>query len=240
MSAAAGRGAWASVRRVRAPRRPFPWWSRAVRSPTSRSPICRSRHSCWSAAEALGRQARADRRTERAHDHVRAARHDGPRACRRSRGPRLPPRGCVRDLRAQPPRVRGRVPRGRGRGWHEHDDQLARLGGRRGHTAARHGRAVPAHGRAVPGPSLARGAEGRGRGDLRPRARQTPVGPHRSARSSATRPRRPASTIDPADAVVAMPMSSGTTGFPKVVQLTHRNLVANTCSRAAAIDIHDT
>ena len=49
----------------------------------------------------------------------------------------------------------------------------------------------------------------------------------------------PILTIDPAEAVVAMPMSSGTTGFPKVVQLTHRNLVANTVQSSSAIDIHD-
>jgi len=33
--------------------------------------------------------------------------------------------------------------------------------------------------------------------------------------------------IDPADTVVALPYSSGTTGLPKGVELTHRNLVAN-------------
>jgi acyl-CoA synthetase (AMP-forming)/AMP-acid ligase II len=45
----------------------------------------------------------------------------------------------------------------------------------------------------------------------------------------------PSPEIDPATHVVAMPMSSGTTGFPKVVQLTHRNLVANTIQSSAAI-----
>jgi acyl-CoA synthetase (AMP-forming)/AMP-acid ligase II len=47
----------------------------------------------------------------------------------------------------------------------------------------------------------------------------------------------PALTIDPAEAVAAMPMSSGTTGFPKVVQLTHRNLIANTIQSSAAIEL---
>jgi acyl-CoA synthetase (AMP-forming)/AMP-acid ligase II len=51
--------------------------------------------------------------------------------------------------------------------------------------------------------------------------------------------RAPERAIEPATHVVAMPMSSGTTGFPKVVQLTHRNLVANTIQSSAAIALTD-
>ncbi|HUL84631.1 MAG TPA: AMP-binding protein [Actinomycetota bacterium] len=43
--------------------------------------------------------------------------------------------------------------------------------------------------------------------------------------------------VDTATAVAALPMSSGTTGFAKVVQLTQRNLVANVLQSDAAIDI---
>jgi acyl-CoA synthetase (AMP-forming)/AMP-acid ligase II len=41
--------------------------------------------------------------------------------------------------------------------------------------------------------------------------------------------------VDPAEDVVALPYSSGTTGLPKGVMLTHRNLVANICQMAAHI-----
>ncbi|MGE5636615.1 MAG: AMP-binding protein, partial [Nocardioidaceae bacterium] len=45
--------------------------------------------------------------------------------------------------------------------------------------------------------------------------------------------------IDPAEDVVALPYSSGTTGLPKGVMLTHRNLVANMCQIAAVLGASD-
>ena len=47
----------------------------------------------------------------------------------------------------------------------------------------------------------------------------------------------PAIDVDTDEAIAAMPMSSGTTGFAKVVQLTQRNLVANVLQSDAAIAI---
>lgn len=45
--------------------------------------------------------------------------------------------------------------------------------------------------------------------------------------------------VDPADQVVVLPYSSGTTGFPKGVMLTHRNLVANLIQVQDALDVED-
>ncbi len=51
----------------------------------------------------------------------------------------------------------------------------------------------------------------------------------------------PSVEIDPANDVVAMPYSSGTTGMPKGVMLTHRNLVANVvqCARVFGVKRDD-
>jgi acyl-CoA synthetase (AMP-forming)/AMP-acid ligase II len=47
----------------------------------------------------------------------------------------------------------------------------------------------------------------------------------------------PEVAIDPAEDLVALPYSSGTTGFSKGVMLTHRNLVANLVQAGAGIEI---
>jgi len=47
----------------------------------------------------------------------------------------------------------------------------------------------------------------------------------------------PEVSIDPAEDVVALPYSSGTTGFSKGVMLTHRNLVANLVQASACLEI---
>ena len=49
-------------------------------------------------------------------------------------------------------------------------------------------------------------------------------------------PTPPAVTIDAREDVVVLPYSSGTTGLPKGVMLTHRNLVANLCQCEGATD----
>ena len=46
----------------------------------------------------------------------------------------------------------------------------------------------------------------------------------------------PEVAIDPCEDVVALPYSSGTTGLPKGVMLTHRNIVANTLQSCVALD----
>jgi acyl-CoA synthetase (AMP-forming)/AMP-acid ligase II len=49
-------------------------------------------------------------------------------------------------------------------------------------------------------------------------------------------PTPPSVAINPAEDIVVLPYSSGTTGFPKGVMLTHRNIVANLCQMNGAVD----
>jgi acyl-CoA synthetase (AMP-forming)/AMP-acid ligase II len=51
--------------------------------------------------------------------------------------------------------------------------------------------------------------------------------------------RPPDVNINPAEDLVALPYSSGTTGFSKGVMLTHRNLVANLVQTATCIEVSD-
>ena len=76
--------------------------------------------------------------------------------------------------------------------------------------------------------ALAEAAGSRGRRRHRRRRRASRPSPTCSRR----RPRRPALDIDPADDLAVLPYSCGTTGLPKGVMLTHRNLVANVCQIA--------
>ena len=138
---------------------------------------------------------------------------------RRPRRARLRQGRRRRALRAQLARVRDRLPRRRRRSAPCHDDQpgLHRRRARLPARARRGARAARRRRRARP--------RARGRG---PRRRRRVVGVIDDACSTATAAdaapdaRRRA----PSD-LVALPYSSGTTGLPKGVMLTHRNLVAN-------------
>ena len=99
---AAGRG-WTSVAVDGVPQRPS-----RHRDPVDVAAVVRAR-----ARRRVRRQAGADRRAERTHDHVRAARRHDPGARGRPGRARVRRRRRVRDLLAERAGVRGGVPRGR-------------------------------------------------------------------------------------------------------------------------------
>ena len=138
-------------------------------------------------------------------------------------------------LHAERARVRDRLPR-RGVGRRQvHDrrtrstpaNELAHQLEDSGAQLLRHRAAVPRRrargGRAAPGSAT------RSSWSARPRARR------RSPSCSAIPTAAPELEIDPASDLAVLPYSSGTTGLPKGVMLTHRNLVANLCQIQASL-----
>ena len=149
--------------------------------------------------------------------HPRADRRRHRDGRRRPRAPRHRPGRRRRPLRAQLARVRDRLPRRRRPRRRVHDDQpdlhastsspsSSSTPGRGRCSPARMRSTARARRRAAPGVDEVGVIDELLDGDPGDGARDTPAGP---------------------DDLVALPYSSGTTGLPKGVMLTHRNLVAN-------------
>ncbi len=182
---------------------------------------------------AAGRPGGADRRAERPDPDLRPARRGRAAGRGRPGRPRLRQGRRVRHLLPQPPRVRPRL--------------LRRLGRRRRSTppSARStpptsspaSSPTPAPGSCSPcRPFLDKALEAAGRSGVEEvfvLGEAEGATPFADLLTAGDTP--PAVDIDPASDLVVLPYSSGTTGVPKGVMLTHRNLVANLCQGAPTL-----
>ena len=139
--------------------------------------------------------------------------------------PRPPARRRRGDLQPQRPRVRRRISRGRARRGREHDGKRPLHGRGARVPAPRRPRPLPRDAAGAPRQRAAAAARDSGVEEVfvfGEAEGATPFGDLLEQGDDV-----PVVDIDPAEHVASLPYSSGTTGFPKGVMLTHRNLVAN-------------
>ena len=186
------------------------------------------------------RQAGADRRPERPHDHLR-----GARRAARERWPARSPRGgsaratSSRSTCRTCPSTRSSSTACSGPDATNTTANPLYTSHELGHQLARLGREDAVHdpGRSSRRPKAAAGAAGLeeifvvGEAD----GDETDAWPSCSTRAAS----RPRSTSIPRDDLAVLPYSSGTTGLPKGVMLTHRNLVANVLQTDGTIPVDD-